>query len=154
MKTRILLALAMMLVLLVASSAPVAAKGAVVPFHAALQTYPEVVDFDPITGVITFEIPGEGLATHLGNSTFDSDSWVNSYEPLPAPQLTNMELTAANGDQLRGTMVGTVVPGAGEGTWQITEGTGRFAGVTGTGVYWYVFDGEEWHLYFDGTLTK
>jgi hypothetical protein len=153
MKTRILLALA--LVLVVAGSAPVAAGGATVPFRAALQTFPVETGFDPTTGILTFDIPGEGLATHLGNSTFESISYVYLNDPLPHPQTTDGTLIAANGDRLILAMEGTVVPGAGEGTWGTADGgTGRFAGVTGTGIYWYGFDGEEWHLYFDGTLTK
>ena len=62
---------------------------------------------------------------------------------------------AANDDRLNLAFEGTVVPGAFEGEWWTDEnGTGRFDGVTGSGVYWGGFDGEEWHLYMEGTLTK
>ncbi|MFN2165666.1 MAG: hypothetical protein ACK2U9_05355 [Anaerolineae bacterium] len=155
MKTRIPLALALILVLVVAGSAPVAAAGATVPFRAALQTYPEETGFDPATGILTMDVPGEGRATHLGRSVFESTAYINTYSPLPYPQLTYGTLIAANGDRLNVDMAGTVVPFAGEGSWEVSAGgTGRFAGVTGAGIYWYGFDGEEWHLYFEGTLTK
>ena len=155
MKTRIVPALALILVLLTVSSTSVAAKVATVPFRVALQTFPVETGFDPVTGILSWDIPGEDRATHLGRSTFESVSYVYLYSPYPYRQVSDAALIAANGDRLNLAFEGTVVPGAFEGEWWIDEnGTGRFDGVTGSGVYWGGFDGEEWHLYMEGTLTK
>lgn len=155
MKTRILLVLAMMLVLLVASSASVAAGGATVPFRVALQTFPVETGFDPVTGILSYDIPGEGQVTHMGNSTFESVAYFYLYGPYPWSAVCIGTLTAANGDRLNLYMEGTAVSGAGEGAWETVDGgTGRFADVTGSGTYWFGFNGAEWHLYLDGTLTK
>lgn len=155
MKARFVLALALILVLLMAGSASVAAKGATVPFHAALQTFPVQTGFDPVTGISTMDIPGEGQATHLGNSTFESVAYFYLYGPYPYRAVCIGTLIAANGDRLNLDMEGTAVVGAGEGTWETADGgTGRFADVTGSGTFWFGFDGEEWHMYLDGTLTK
>ncbi|MFN2165667.1 MAG: hypothetical protein ACK2U9_05360, partial [Anaerolineae bacterium] len=74
--------------------------------------------------------------------------------------------TAANGDQLIGTFSGVaaiVTTPTGpvaefSGTYWVTEGTGRFVGYTGTGVYWgtatLALPEDTGELYFDGTLTK
>lgn len=154
MKTRILLALALILVLVVAGSAPVAAGGATVPFHADMRTSCVELGFDPENGILTLDCSGEGQATHLGMSTLESITDVYVYEPLPYPQMGDVALIAANGDRLNLYIEGTVEPGAGEGSWEVVDGTGRLAGMTGSGVYWDAWDGEAFHLYFDGTLTK
>jgi hypothetical protein len=155
MKARIVLALAMILVLIAASSASVAAKGAVVPFKATYHTYPEMVDISQ-TG-LTLAIPGEGQATHLGRSTWYADSWVTFGAPNNH-QWGNMTFTAANGDHLLGTFDGQAYLSNGTnvfwGTFEITEGTGRFAGATGAGDYWGTAQENEGMLYFDGMLTK
>jgi hypothetical protein len=154
MKARILLLLAIILVLVMASGAPVAAGGAVVPFKARYQTYPVGVVYDPNTQIQTAEIPGDGVATHLGNTTFDSDSWIDLSQGPPYHQWCIAVFTAANGDQLYGTLDGTANIGHGDGTFQITGGSGRFEGVTGAGVYWFWLDADGWHCHFDGMLTK
>jgi hypothetical protein len=160
MKTRILLVLALVLVLIVAGSVSVAAKGAVVPFKAFYAMQPRVVGTDP-QGCNIQELPGEGRATHLGKSTFYSDAVAC---PAAGTQYGTLIFTAANGDQLIGAFSGVaaiVMTPAGplaefSGTGYVTGGTGRFAGYTGTLDYW----GTAWpvqgtgELYFDGTLTK
>jgi hypothetical protein len=154
MKARIFLLVAMILVLVVASGASAAAGGAVVPFKARYQTYPVVVGYDPDTNIQTMDIPGHGQATHLGNSTFDCDSWVDLTGDPPYHQWSIVELTAANGDQLYLTLDGTAIIGQGDGTFEITGGSGRFEGATGAGVYWVWLDADGFHCHFDGTLTK
>jgi hypothetical protein len=164
MKTRILLALVMVLILTMAGSASVAAGGAVVPFRAFYAMHPMVVGEDEQNCNIQ-QLPGEGQATHLGTSTWYSDAraCVDS-ETFSGTQFGSSIFTAANGDQLIGTFSGVATirmtptgPQAEfSGTAWVTEGTGRFAGYTGTLAYW----GTAWptqgtgELYFDGTLTK
>lgn len=156
MKKRILLVLATILILILVGSTAVAAEGATVPFRAAFQTFP--VETGYADGILTMDIPGEGWATHMGSSTLESTSYIHipSFDdPPPYRQETYGAIIAANGDRLSLAMEGEVVPGAGKGTWETTDdSTGHFAGVTGTGKYWYKYDGEEWHLLFKGTLSK
>ena len=158
MKARILLVLAIALVLVVASSAltVAAAAGAVVPFKAHYQTYPEPVG-SPTNGILTLAIPGEGQATHLGRSTWYADMQVDLSQ-VPNVQTGTMVFTAANGDQLFGTFAGNSTPPTGPvefwGDFEITEGTGRFEGVTCTGTYSGTAESAEGMLYFDGKLTK
>jgi len=158
MKTRNLLLVALALVVAGSVSvAPAAADDAVVPFHATYATQPTPVG-PPANGVITLAIPGEGKATHLGESAWYANSWVDM-KPYPWIQTGEMEFTAANGDQLFGTFAGEGVPTGAtsvrfEGKFTITGGTGRFEGVTGTGTYHGTADGNEGMLYFDGELFK
>jgi hypothetical protein len=86
--------------------------------------------------VLTVEIHGTGKATHLGQLTDDQSHCVD-----PASlAFTDGEFTftAANGDQIRGTYFGELVPldpplFTIDGHFTITGGTGRFAGATGGG---------------------
>ena len=68
-----------------------------------------------------------------------------------------MSFTAANGDKLFGTYEGHGTPIPDPEFWrtfEITGGTSRFEGVTGSGDYWGQVSGETGMLYFVGTLTK
>ena len=86
--------------------------------------------------VLTVQIAGTGTATHLGRFTTDQ-----SHCAIPTSlDFTDGEftLTAANGDQLRGTYSGELVPlepplFAIDGQFTFTGGTGRFANATGGG---------------------
>ncbi|NIV30456.1 MAG: hypothetical protein GWN58_13455 [Anaerolineae bacterium] len=155
MKARVLLIVALALVIVGGISAPPAAAGdAVVPFKARYETYPEAeLDFP----YLMVEIPAAGQATHLGESTFYADMWV-LLTVVPNPQWSdNMTLTAANGDELWGTYEGwgTPIPDPEFwGTFEISGGSGRFEGVTGSGAYWGQVTGETGMLYLEGTLTK
>ena len=158
MKTKSLLLV--VLALIVAGSvsvAPAAADDAVVPFHAVYATQPTPVG-PPANGIITFAIPGQGQATHLGMSTWYTLSGVDMNEATWI-QTGDMKFTAANGDQLSGAYAGEAAPTGAtsvrfEGKFTITGGTGRFEGVTGTGTYHGTADGNEGMLYFDGELFK
>jgi hypothetical protein len=156
MKARIVLALA--LILIMAGSAPVAAGGATVPFHADMRTScVEIWDFDTL--IVTLDCSGEGEATHLGRSTLESITYVFlvSYEtPPPWVQLGGVTLIAADGDRLELYVEGVVGTGADGGRWEVVEGgTGRFGGMMGSGAYGTVPDGKGgWRLHFEGTLTK
>lgn len=157
MKTRVLVVLALIVVM--ASSGSLGASAdAVVPFRATYVTYPTQVGF--ADGVITLEIPGEGQGTHLGESTWYADSWVDT-NYYPFVQTGKMTFTAANGAQLFGTFEGFAEP-TGEttiefrGEFEIRRGTGRFKGMTAAGTYWGMADQavSQGILYFDGMLTK
>jgi hypothetical protein len=158
MKTRNLLLVVLALVVAGSISVvPAAADDAVVPFHATYATQPTPVG-PPANGVLTLAIPGQGRATHLGESTWYTDSRVDTNQ-VPFVQTGDMEFTAANGDQLFGSYAGVGIPTGAtsvrfEGNFTITRGTGRFEDVTGTGTYEGTADGNEGILHFDGELTK
>jgi hypothetical protein len=164
MKARIALALAMILVLLAAGSVPLAlADDAVVPFQATYVTHPGVPVFDPATGILTVEVTAEGQATHLGNSTWFSEMWVDTtppppLDPIPFIQGGSMTFKSADGAELSGTFSGFAIPNpTGNrfwGTFVIAVGNGRLEGTTGGGTYWGGVTGAEGMLYFKGTLTK
>lgn len=161
MKTKTLLILALVLVMAGSLSVgPAAASGAEVPFKATIYTAPVtslVVNCQGkgIPGLL-LQIPGEGYATHLGETTwYTGDMWAC----FDGTQGGTMEFSAANGDQLFGAFQGTwtglpPAPVIFVGNFRITSGTGRFEGVTGTGTYSGTSEGGEGILYFDGILTK
>jgi hypothetical protein len=156
MKARILLVLLALAVVMAGSGSMVAAGGAVVPFKATYVTHPRTVGMEG--NVLTIEIPAEGQATHLGESTWYAEMWVDT-NPYPWTQGTDdMTFTAANGDQLFGSYIGQAVPTeTGVEFWgeiQISGGSGRFEGVTGAGTYWGECGASEGILHFEGTLTK
>ena len=130
--------------------------GAVEPFKARYETYPQPVG-PPENGILTLKIPGDGEGDPLGKSTWDAEMKINVTQ-VPNPQTGTMVFTAANGDQLFGTYEGLGTPADGpvsfQGTFQITGGTGSFEGATGAGTYWGTAEGGEGTLYFDGMLTK
>jgi hypothetical protein len=138
------------------SVAPAAADGAVVPFKATIQTFPQVVGVED--NCLLVNMPQcEGKATHLGKSTWDGYMWAC----FDGSQHGTMNLAAANGDQLVGGFQSTWdgIPQVlvnFEGTLWITEeeNTGRFEGATATGTYWGTAEAGEGILYFDGMLTK
>lgn len=164
MKTRLVLVLVTLLVLLLAGSTPAAAgRDMRVPFVAYYAMHPVIVGTD-VNGCNIQQLPGEGRATHLHESTFYSDAkacpgiWVQSGDG---------EWTAANGDKLFGDFVGTFTitmtpegPVADfEGTYTMDGGTGQFKDYTGSGIYWGSAEiarpgGDTGELYFFGTLTR
>ena len=131
--------------------------GAVEPFKARYETYPQPVG-PPENGILTLKIPGDGEGDPLGKSTWDAEMKINLTQGPPNPQTGTMVFTAANGDQLFGTYEGLGTPDGPavsfQGTFQITGGTGSFEGVTGAGTYRGTAEGDEGILYFDGMLTK
>ena len=86
--------------------------------------------------VLTVQIDGTGHATHLGRFTTDQSHCASPASlDFTAGVFT---LTAANGDQLRGTYSGQFVPlepplFAIDGQFTFVGGTGRFADATGGG---------------------
>ncbi len=131
----------------------VLAEGAVTPFKVNCVTYPEV---NVIPGYLVLRIPAECGGTHLGESDWYADSVVD-ITTFPALQTGDMVFTAANGSQLFGSFNGYAVPndiGGFDywGDYEITEGTGRFSGATGSGTYYGGADGTTGVLTFEGTL--
>jgi hypothetical protein len=164
MKPRMLLALAMILVLLVAGSAPVAAKdtaGPEVPFKAAFVTHPSVIWSSP-GPTFQVDIPAKGQATHLG----DNVTWYSLMGVAYGAQWGEMTFTADNGDKVFGEFAGHGVPNSTwtetsySGTYEFTGGTGRFEGAGGSGIYWgtsgiAVSPNQALGvLYFEGSLIK
>ena len=123
---------------------------ATVPFKAEIYN---IIDLTQVVvdsnGTMHDIVNGTGNVTHLGKCTFFAVSTVYfafADPPVDPPfvQDATIIFTAANGATLVGELVGTTSPGifpvffVGNGTYEITSGTGRFAGVTGSGTYSYV----------------
>ena len=130
------------------------------PFKAE---YITTMSFDP-ANFLPITVNGEGKGIHLGKSKLSLLSWAMAANGDNGYQLGNLTFTAANGDELYarfegpieyypcepayfscGTFVGDYIIGewyeVGDlnelETWPIIEkdGTGRFAGATGSGTY-------------------
>jgi hypothetical protein len=165
MKARIVLALALILVLLMASSASVAATagdaatravGAAVPFEAIFHATCEQTGFDPETGIATYQVQGEGWATHLRRSGLDAETAVNVYQGPPYPYWGDFTITGANGDQIFGTVDGAFSYPWVTGTFEIIGGTGSYEGVIGAGVFrgWTDGTGSNDWMHYKGTLIR
>ena len=90
---------------------------------------------------LEFYIWGEGRATLLGASTWEGPSSVDLTQ-LPPVQTSTAVFTAADGSQFTMLAIGVGLPGPDEvydvgfeGTFTLSDGTGRFAGISGSGVY-------------------
>jgi hypothetical protein len=136
-------------------------RDATVPFKAAFVTYPTIVVPPPF---LVLEIPGEGKASHMGKVTMFSNSQVN-LTVFPFVQTGDMLITAADGSTLVGYFAGIGFPDPDNpqgvtysGDYELTGGTGRFEGATGSGTYYgAAVTGDPTglgDLYFEGTLTN
>lgn len=83
----------------------------------------------------------QGVVNHLGRSTLhlQSQADISGVLPTPIPPTTGV-VTAANGDEITFVLRWTAQPaGSGAfhmvGPYEITGGTGRFAGARGGGTY-------------------
>ena len=162
MKPRMLLALAVLLVLLMAGSLPAAADGATVPFEGFYDVSPRTVGVDQY-GCTLDEFPSVGQATHLGSSTWYSDATsCLDFTTWTGTQTGTSIFTSVDGSQLIGTFSGVAeivfepFPHAVfNGNYWVTEGTGRFEGYVGQGVYeGTAILGLTGEITFEGTLTK
>jgi hypothetical protein len=87
--------------------------------------------------ILNLQLHGEGVATHLGNSTFDGPLQ-GMDDGVTTAQLT---FTAANGDELETSLEGFTSQPDPEGIitffgdWTVTGGSGRFRNSTGSGTY-------------------
>ena len=127
------LALSLMAMAALALKSQAAQPDKEVPFRAAFTTeFESVVEF-PIAHIA---VVGEGNGTHLGKATaVTNDQVVNLVTGVSSATYT---FTAANGDTVVldmeflpfQSMSGVTF----EGTYEVTEGTGRFVGATGSGM--------------------
>jgi hypothetical protein len=168
-------------------SQEITVRAPVVPFKATYTTHPFPYEFAP-PGFQTLWcenpyliIPGEGKGTHMGKSTWYSESFVFPDGEGGFNQNGYQLFSAADGSTLEGYYVGEIffevfgpenppqvgdVFGSGYGDYFICKGTTRFEGYTGTGTYnYYVeiveiidLENEDFilkgYLDFDGTLDK
>lgn len=146
---RRLFALASATLLAVALASPVAAGDPMRPISSTLVgqvTYPPATQC--LLPIIT-TTDAAGVTTHLGLTTMHS---THCFAPPNRVTGGEMELTAANGDQVFGTYEGTTVPDMPSVVGEtvvvdfdivITGGTGRFTGASGTmaGKAWVIFPG-------------
>jgi hypothetical protein len=128
-----------------------------VPFHAVINTAPAVVGPCGPT-CLALEITGSGQATHLGRTHIDGPSQV---DVVSATQTGTSTLMAAKGDTLVIAFSGTVTftgpdpadPVLFAGTWNVIDGTGRFAGSSGGGSYGGNAAGPAGTLLLDGSIS-
>jgi hypothetical protein len=106
-----------------------------VPFRAEYQNEIESVVNLPFASITS---TGNALATHLGRVTARSvEETVNL---LTGEGVATHRFTAANGDTILVEFVFIAIPTSATvfaitGTWQISGGTGRFDGTSGSGTY-------------------
>ena len=139
---------------------PPAAAGTGVPFSARLTgtaffTSPSSVEFE-----------GTGTATHLGRFTNDGLAILGPPTACPdglpgIPNVHTETLIGADGDELVVQMLNVACPTSptsfhGTGHWTVLGGTGRFAGVTGSGTDEgnADFATNTFELTLSGTLTR
>ncbi|NNF33411.1 MAG: hypothetical protein HKN68_04845 [Saprospiraceae bacterium] len=139
-----------------------AKKNTETPFKGTYTTYPRIINEGP--GFLEAVVESEGNATHLGKSEWYGEGYIDLLDEPPS-QVGPCYFVSANKDTLFGNYVGTIAlfdtnpVFTGEGTYEITHGTGRFIGTTGYGVYEYevnlqedfTFKGE---LIWDGVLIN
>ena len=91
--------------------------------------------------VFNFDIFGVGVATVVGASTWEGPTVVDLTQ-VPPVQTGTAVFTTADGDEFLMTYAGIAFPGPDpvfdvgfSGGFTLSDGTGRFAGVTGSGSY-------------------
>ena len=103
------------------------------PFSGSFETVATTVSPPPN---FQLRVRGNGTATHLGKSFFDSEVTINT-TTIPFQLSGTTTFHAANGDQLFTSFTGTSTPN-GNGTntvvfnYEITGGTGRFTDASGS----------------------
>jgi len=104
-----------------------------VPFHATYETEFSVDVTPPLAAV---SATGTGLATHLGRMDVESISEIVNL--ATGEGIATYRYTAANGDAIEVEIDFNVTPTptgfVSSGTWQVTNGTGRFHGASGSGL--------------------
>lgn len=107
----------------------------------------------PDPGGVVLTVLAEGNATHLGR--FSREEMV-LFNPVTGTLTGLVVYTAANGDQLFGSVVGGFIsPNTATGIYAFTGGTGRFANATG-GAEFVIStpDGIHFSVDFEGTLSS
>lgn len=105
-----------------------------VPFKGSYTT--SFVMIQPPPNIVQ-NVSGTGIASHLGNSTFEAISNVSVTFPPPFMVSGTRTITAANGDQLFTTFTGTSTPvvnsmNGADLQETIIGGTGRFVNASGS----------------------
>jgi acyl-coenzyme A thioesterase PaaI-like protein len=129
--------LAVLLLLVLASTAFAAPAGASVPlpFKGTIESVEHIEFVPPVTLLI--DATGSGNATHLGRYTVTYHIEVDNSDPNVGVSVGSLTFVAANGDSISADGTGegkpTVIPGVNRivEEYTITGGTGRFAGATG-----------------------
>lgn len=116
------------------------------PFHANLRVLADPRPTDNPCAMTNHEV-GSGIALHLGAMKWESSETATFSDcpnvvfngPNKISVTGNFTLTAANGDKIEGTYttIGTLDFTEGvsvSGTYHLLSGSGRFMGVTGTGL--------------------
>jgi len=134
-----------------ACAVPATWAGDQVPFQGSAEGAIASVSPDP--GGVVLTVLAEGNATQLGR--FSRQETV-LFNPLTGTLTGLIIFTAANGDQLSGTVVGGFIsPTAAAGTYTFTGGTGRFANATGGAAFVISTpDGIHFSVEFKGTLSS
>lgn len=114
----------------------VALKAVDVPFSATMTGAIRYVPPTATCAGLATAAHATGTARHLGEVTFDAQQCMN---PATGAGQGSFVIAAANGDELRGTMVlqSSAPSGVGSqiqvtGTYTFDDGTGRFVDATGT----------------------
>lgn len=125
-------------------------------------------DCTAFAGSIPMHVTGSGEASHTGQLAVEFFGCVTlTMDPVPVPHPASLQLvgpgpgtvTAANGDELAVTMETYVATIAHDGTstdvgtYEITGGTGRFLGATGSFTSTGSGAAGHWQNTFKGTIT-
>lgn len=129
----------------------VPASEAAVPFRGRAQG--AATSFAPGPAGIALAVTAQGTATQLGLFSREEHVVLN---PAAGSLTGDFAFTAANGDQLVGTLTGQFVsPSTATGTYTFRGGTGRFASSTGTADFVLSTpDGLNFSVIFEGSLNR
>lgn len=122
-----------------------------VPFKGNAQG--AIVSAVPDPGGVLVRVLAEGHATHLGKFSREEVLVLN---PIAGSAVGTIVFTAANGDQLSGTVAAQFTsPTTLVGTYTFTGGTGRFADATGEAqASLSTPDGVHFTVEFDGSVSS
>ena len=122
-----------------------------VPFQGSAEG--AIVGASPDPDGVVLTVLAEGNATHLGRFTREETILFN---PATGALTGLIVFTAANGDQLFGTVGGGFVsPTSATGTYTLTGGTGRFQNASGEAAFSLsTSDGVHFAVKFDGSLSS
>ena len=122
-----------------------------VPFKGSAEGATASVSPDP--GGVVLSVLAEGYATNLGRFSREETILFN---PATGALTGLIVFTAANGDQLFGTVVGGFVsPISATGIYTFTGGTGRFQNASGVADFSLsTLDGAHFTVEFEGSLSS
>jgi len=122
-----------------------------VPFKGSAEG--AIVSATPEPGGVRLRVLADGQATHLGKFSREEVLLLN---PNTGTASGTIVFTAANGDQLHGTVAAQFTsPTTVVGTYTFTGGTGRFANATGdAGASLSTPDGVQFSVEFDGSVSS